>query len=437
MKKERKMIMNNTNRLYVDFHVLQTVPPSCINRDDTGSPKTAVYGGTTRARVSSQSWKRAIRSMFLEIFPDGQLGKRTKHLREAVAAEIVKTDPALDANRLAELVLDAVNVSCDKNGMTDALFFISNAQAKELAAQAVAQGNFERELNNADSAEAFVEIVKKRVEALHSDKKDAEKIEKIVADDLKKAKLLKKDELVFPCPAEAVVALADELLDKVACVASLKRNPSVDIALFGRMVASNATLNSDAAAQVAHSISTHTVQTEYDYFTAVDDCAPADNMGAGHLGTVEYNSSTLYRYATVNVTDLFSKLGEETADALSGFAEAFISSMPTGKQNTFANRTVPDMVYVTVRRDTPINMAPAFERPILPGVNGYAAESEKRLLQYARSTYELFADPPLYALAVSRTDDIKEMAECTSVSKLVERLEEIVRAELAENGETV
>ena len=40
-------------RLYVDFHVLQTVPPSCINRDDTGSPKTAIYGGVTRARVSS------------------------------------------------------------------------------------------------------------------------------------------------------------------------------------------------------------------------------------------------------------------------------------------------------------------------------------------------------------------------------------------------
>ena len=44
-------------RLYVDFHILQTVPPSCINRDDTGSPKTAVYGGVLRARVSSQAWE--------------------------------------------------------------------------------------------------------------------------------------------------------------------------------------------------------------------------------------------------------------------------------------------------------------------------------------------------------------------------------------------
>lgn len=60
--------------LYVDFHVLQTVPPSCVNRDDTGSPKTAVYGGVTRARVSSQAWKRAMRQMFLEEFPETEVG---------------------------------------------------------------------------------------------------------------------------------------------------------------------------------------------------------------------------------------------------------------------------------------------------------------------------------------------------------------------------
>ena len=72
-------------------------------------------------------------------------------------------------------------------------------------------------------------------------------------------------------------------------------HPSVDIALFGRMAASDPTLNYDAAAQVAHAISTHAVQNEYDYFTAVDDLQKEDNAGAGHLGTVEFNSSTLYR----------------------------------------------------------------------------------------------------------------------------------------------
>ena len=84
----------------------------------------------------------------------------------------------------------------------------------------------------------------------------------------------------------------------------------------------------------------------------MDDCAPEDNAGAGHLGTVEYNSSTLYRYATVNVLELVRTLGaEQAAQTVRAFGEAFIRSMPTGKQNSFANRTLPDAVYVTLRQD--------------------------------------------------------------------------------------
>ena len=45
----------NKNRLFLDIHAIQTLPPSNINRDDTGSPKTAMYGGVRRARVSSSS----------------------------------------------------------------------------------------------------------------------------------------------------------------------------------------------------------------------------------------------------------------------------------------------------------------------------------------------------------------------------------------------
>lgn len=114
---------------------------------------------------------------------------------------------------------------------------------------------------------------------------------------------------------------------------------------------------------MAHSISTHTVQNEFDYFTAVDDCAPEDNAGAGHLGTVEYNSATLYRYATVNVLELVRTLGaEQAAQTVRAFGEAFIRSMPTGKQNSFANRTLPDAVYVTLRQDQPVNLCGAFEK---------------------------------------------------------------------------
>ena len=112
--------------------------------------------------------------------------------------------------------------------------------------------------------------------------------------------------------------------DKKELQEALKNYPSVDLALFGRMVADDPSLNYDAAAQVAHSISTHAVQNEYDYFTAVDDCQAEDNAGAGHLGTVEYNSSTLYRYATVNVMELARQLGAaQAAETVRAFGEAF------------------------------------------------------------------------------------------------------------------
>ena len=95
------------NRLYLDLHVLQTVPPSCVNRDDTGSPKTAVYGGATRARVSSQAWKRAIRLMFEDILPSDKVGQRTKKIVEMVAEEIAALAPNSDADpvELAEKAL--------------------------------------------------------------------------------------------------------------------------------------------------------------------------------------------------------------------------------------------------------------------------------------------------------------------------------------------
>ena len=143
--------------------------------------------------------------------------------------------------------------------------------------------------------------------------------------------------------------------------------------LFGRMVAEAASLNYDAAAQVAHSISTHAVQNEYDYFTAVDDCPDSDNAGASHLDTKEYNSATLYRYATVNVMELERHLGaKKAAEVVRSFGEAFIRSMPTGSQNTFANRTLPDAVYVTIREDQPVNLCGAFERAVRKSAEGYA-----------------------------------------------------------------
>lgn len=211
--------------------------------------------------------------------------------------------------------------------------------------------------------------------------------------------------------------------DKKAYKEAMKASPSIDLALFGRMAADDNDLNVDACAQVAHSISTHAVQNEYDYFTAVDDCSPGDNAGAEYLGTMEFNSSTLYRYATVNAADLCGLIGSDTAEAVKGFAEAFICSMPTGKQNSYANRTLPDMVYVTIRRDQPVNLSGAFERPVR-SVNGYSEMSKKALFEHAEKVYADFCGVPEYSFVIGHESVLG--AEKVSLSELLDKLQSII-----------
>ena len=123
----------DTKRLYVDFHVLQTVPPSCVNRDDTGSPKTAVYGGAVRARVSSQAWKHAMRVMFTGEMSDAvETGYRTKKGTDLVAKQIKALAPDADAFKLTQEIFKMLKIKADEDG-TKALFFMSDAQAKALA----------------------------------------------------------------------------------------------------------------------------------------------------------------------------------------------------------------------------------------------------------------------------------------------------------------
>ncbi|MCI5811620.1 MAG: type I-E CRISPR-associated protein Cas7/Cse4/CasC [Clostridiales bacterium] len=348
------------HNLYVDFHILQTVPPSCVNRDDTGSPKTAKYGGVTRARVSSQAWKRAMRVMFREtVFDPEQVGIRTKRIVGMVAEQIAKQNPQADAETLAKEALEFAGIKVkDAQKGTDALFFMSEEQAKTLAT--------------------------------------------LILRGEKNQKTYK---------------------------GALKDAPSIDMALFGRMVANAHLLSYDAAAQVAHSISTHAVENEYDYFTAVDDLAPEDNAGAGHIGTQEFNSATLYRYATVNLMELARSKGrKEIPSILRGFAEAFVRSMPTGKQNSFANRTLPELVYVTIRQDQPVYLGGAFEKPVEAGRGGYVRGSVDALKAYAEKTYENYGMPPKKAFAVG--DGLDEMAETLTLPDLLDKLESAVRVEL-------
>lgn len=341
-------------KMYLDLHVLQTVPPSCVNRDDTGSPKTAVYGGVPRARVSSQAWKHAMRNMFSENFSQDKVGIRTKNVIAPIVAELNKIGYEGNAEKAAAEALKEGGVKLSKENKSDALFFMSNVQAQKIAALIAAE-----------------EDKKKYKEALGS-------------------------------------------------------TPSIDIALFGRMVASDPSLNFDAASQVAHSISTHEVRNEYDYFTAVDDLSEEDNAGAGHLGTVEFHSATLYRYATLNIRELEEHLKTDTIPAVNGFIKAFLLSMPTGKQNTFANRTVPDFAYIVLREDQPINLAGAFEKPIYTKKEGYVEKSIDALKEFALKTYDMFVPAPIESYCIGK--EIAELGTEVSLEKLIERLGENITA---------
>jgi CRISPR system CASCADE complex protein casC len=324
------------NRVFLDLHVIQTVPPSNINRDDTGSPKTAQYGGVRRARVSSQSWKKAMRDYFLENCEEEKVGVRTLDLVNFVKEKILSIDNSIidkEAEEKSADVLKNAGITL-KDNKTKALFFMGNSQAEKLAKAAIAG------------------------------EKDKNKLQEII-----------------------------------------KNNPAIDISLFGRMVADDPSLNEDASAQVAHAISTHAIQTEFDFFTAVDDRSGDENAGAGMLGTIEYNSSTLYRYANVAVHELLNQLKDEesTVNTLKLFVKAFANSMPTGKVNSFANQTLPQLLLLEIREDRPVNFVNAFENPI-KSRDGYVSESIHRLFETEKNVNQ-FSELPINSYYVIVGDE--------------------------------
>lgn len=349
-------------KLFIDLHAIQTVPPSNINRDDTGSPKTAQYGGVTRSRVSSQSWKKAMRDYFKENGDLKNAGVRSRNVVHYVATKIMEKDESIDydeAMKKVEKMFKTLKIETTK-GKTKALFFISSKQAENLA-QASIEDN--------------------------ATKKDLQAI--------------------------------------------LKAEPAIDIALFGRMLAGDAAISEDASSQVAHAISTHAIQTEFDFFTATDDLSQEDHAGAGMLGTVEFNSSTLYRYANINLHE-FSKQLKDDSEALSSsvqlFVEAFMNSMPTGKVNTFANQTLPQAVLVVGRTDRPVNLVTAFEEPVVSR-NGYVSKSIENLESEFKSVLK-FVEEPEFVFSIGLEDLANEQNNMDELLKnLGDKVSEFVERE--------
>ncbi|MEU9891035.1 type I-E CRISPR-associated protein Cas7/Cse4/CasC [Sphaerisporangium sp. NPDC051011] len=363
-------------RTILEVHALQTVPPSCLNRDDTGSPKTATYGGVPRARVSSQAWKRATRHGFHDLLDPSELGVRTRKVAELLAERITRLDGSIE-----------------------------RPQAWALAAEAIQTATGSK-----------IEPPKRKADA--SKDKPAPAPESKYLMFLSAHQLDGLAELAVKANGTGTGFFKDKATKDLAKQLANSRH-SVDIALFGRMVADGADINVDAAAQVAHAISVHRAENEADYYTAVDDykTRETDDLGAGMIGTVEFNSATLYRYAAVDVDLLARNLGKGLRDdepltqpvrrAAEAFVECFLTSLPTGKINTFGNHTLPEAVVVKLRSTRPINFVGAFEEPCHtdPEVGGYMRQACERLADYIpdiEQTYGVAENTPCWTLRVGK-----------------------------------
>jgi len=368
---------------FIDIHVLQTVPSSNMNRDDTGRPKTGFFGGVTRARVSSQAWKRATRKDFAAYLPKDDRAVRTRRIIEDLVARLQALDPALEqdgAIALAKGVMEAAGIK------------FKTARTKKPA-----KGEEAAPADPFDLSEYLLFVSNQQLDRL----------------------------------AELALTGREGKVDKSAAKAALQGDNGIEVALFGRMVADDAAINVDAAVQVAHALSTHAVEPEFDYYTAVDDKNAESDPAAGMIGVIEFNSSTLYRYATINVEQLHQNLGdvEVTGRAVEAFVKSFVLSMPTGKQNTFANGTVPEAVIVQARSRRPLNLMGAFERPVTAdGSHAISTVSAKKLAERMRSVDEAYGFAPeiSYVLAgnAAVSEELANVGEEVDLTTMVSKVRE-------------
>ncbi|MEW6871861.1 type I-E CRISPR-associated protein Cas7/Cse4/CasC [Trueperella pyogenes] len=372
--------------LVIDIHALQTVPPSLINRDDTGAPKSAIFGGVPRQRVSSQAWKRAIRRYFENEIGQEAVGLRSRNLPEVIVNRVMEISPEF--------------------GLEEAIEGVQN-------------------LFKAPGAKQGIKLVEPKVSKDGEDSDNQSPYPTTAA-------------LLFLSPhqieraAQAIVDADGEKITKAEATDILDTKHSVDMAMFGRMLADAPAFNIDASVQVAHAIGVHESEPEFDYYTAVDDVLEdAEEIGAGMIGTTQMMSSTLYRFATINVEGLATNLGnvDMANEAAVLFIRAFIESMPTGKQNSFANNTLPELVYVAVRNTRSVSLVNAFEDPVGREDSTRRRAAAEALAQEARDIEDVYGMKPLaaYVLATGELGEpFSGLAENVTFQKLSEKVGEVL-----------
>ena len=296
----------------IELHILQSFPVSCLNRDDVGSPKSATFGGVQRARISSQSLKRAVRMLAREE-SEAFSGIRSRFLLEPFTKALIEAE--LDEGKAAE----SAKLIC----------------------------------------EAFSTIDKKN------------------PDQVTTAVFLSPDEI-----RQVAKAVAEGKEPKQA-IKKVDRLDAADIALFGRMVANDASVNVEGAALFSHALSTHSASNEIDFFSSVDDLkSDAEDSGASMIGTLEFNSATYYRYTAINL-DQFSdekNLGklstEQRKEILKDFIRATLTAVPGARRNSMNAATLPfEVLGIRKSKGQPLQLVNAFEEPVKANGKGLQASS--------------------------------------------------------------
>jgi len=376
-----------SNKNFVNFHILMSHSPSCLNRDDMGMQKTAIFGGTRRVRISSQSLKRALRTSAYYEDQFGKPSERTKQL-------------TLLRDKYRELLKDKFSTSV----IDTVLMAVAGVkEIKELEEKIKkGQGNdvdrtkWEGTESGAVAAWSVYEIEKycemyMRLQAEHSDDKAFQKAWE---------KETKKD---------SFKKFNDAFQN------------SVDIALSGRMATSGIMTSVDAALAVAHVITTHTVDGDLDWFTAVDDLTQeAGETGSAHLDTQEFSAGVFYRYASLNLGQLQENLGEVSREKALEIAahtlHMLATVIPDAKRNSTAADNPADFVCVALS-DQPISLANAFEEPI-KSKNGFLKPSIEQFINYKESVYQGYELQDQVAF-FSLHDTAKLAGQaCPSLSKL-------------------
>jgi CRISPR system Cascade subunit CasC len=399
--------------MFVQMHMLQSMPPGNLNRDDTGQPKKCLFGGVTRGRISSQCLKRNIRlsSQFRQAFGEA-VAQRTKYLPRLVA-------DALKGSSIPEDEIEGV-----KSG-------IAGQFKKETRSDSETEGDDKASETSATDITPqlvffpapFATKIARLVEDL---RKSAPKAyERLIGRKVKTSKGEDKE--------------ANEALERFKADAfRAKESMSVDVGLFGRMTTSDLVADVEACCQVAHAISTHEALIEGDYFTAMDDrqndfiTSQTKSGGAAFLGSGDtvtfFNSAVYYKYLNVDTDALGKALGEGSAAhvrrAASVLLEAAALATPTGKQNGFAAHSVPEVILVEVSSvKRPISYANAFLRPVQgPDL---MQESAQALSNHCNSIASAYApsDVRRFLLAIGSASGVP----FTLQAKRVHSLEELMK----------